>query len=113
MQHHSQDPGYSASPQPEIRFWRMQHNACANDVFKVVALHYRTREYGFFQLRSDLLKTQKNKNKVYRNVNNSIKDLLTINIYSNRSKSSLTLESFKPHGVAQSSNYNIYYYLNR
>ncbi|RNA23860.1 hypothetical protein BpHYR1_048051 [Brachionus plicatilis] len=21
-----QDPGYSASPQPEIRFWRMQHN---------------------------------------------------------------------------------------
>ncbi|RNA18653.1 hypothetical protein BpHYR1_040037 [Brachionus plicatilis] len=26
MQHHSQDPGYSASPQPEIRFWRMQHN---------------------------------------------------------------------------------------
>ncbi|RNA10486.1 hypothetical protein BpHYR1_044172 [Brachionus plicatilis] len=20
--HHSQDPGYSASPQPEIRFWR-------------------------------------------------------------------------------------------
>ncbi|RNA22108.1 hypothetical protein BpHYR1_002783 [Brachionus plicatilis] len=25
MQHHSQDPGYSASPQPEIRFWRMQH----------------------------------------------------------------------------------------
>ncbi|RNA25701.1 hypothetical protein BpHYR1_035409 [Brachionus plicatilis] len=26
MQHHSQDPEYSASPQPEIRFWRMQHN---------------------------------------------------------------------------------------
>ncbi|RNA24354.1 hypothetical protein BpHYR1_027193 [Brachionus plicatilis] len=26
MQHHSQDPGYSASPQPGIRFWRMQRN---------------------------------------------------------------------------------------